>query len=111
MTDTFAQILRMMWIDDTIDEEGQINRGDIMSAFSVSVVQASLDLKRYMAANPRRIAYDVRAKTYVQIERSKPLFWRSARCASAEIVRQVAEVLNPQPSGGVRRNPPERTRP
>lgn len=95
MADRFSVIVRMMWIDDVIEEEGQINRADIMRAFALSAPQASLDLKRYMAANPSRIAYDVRAKTYVQIEGSTALFWRGARCAAAEMVRQVAEVLKP----------------
>jgi len=91
----FAVIVRMMWIDDLIEEEGYINRSDIMRAFSVSAPQASLYLKRYMAANPHRIAYDFLNKTYVQIEGSKPIFWRGARCAADEMVRQVVEVLNP----------------
>jgi hypothetical protein len=95
MTDTFAVIVRMMWIDDTIDNEGQINRADIARAFAVSTQQASLDLKRYMAAHPGRIAYDVRAKCYVQVEGSKTLFWGSARAAASEIVRQAAEVIAP----------------
>lgn len=93
---TFAIFVRMMWIDDVIDEEGQINRADIMRAFGVSVPQASLDLKRYMTANRRRIAYDPTARCYRQIEGTKPLFWGGARAAAAEIVRQVSEVL-PKP--------------
>jgi hypothetical protein len=95
MGDTFAVVVRMMWIDSTINDKGQINRADIMRAFAVSAPQANLDLKRYMAANAGRIAYDVRAKTYVQIEGSKPLFWGGARAAADKMVRQVAEVLNP----------------
>lgn len=86
---TFAVIVRMMWIDDVIDEEGEIGRSDICSAFMVSIPQASADLRRYMGANPRRISYDASLKRYVQIEGSKPLFWASARAAAAEIVRQV----------------------
>ena len=94
MADTFAVIVRMMWIDDVVDSEGQINRADIMRAFAISAPQASLDLRRYMATNPRRIAYDVRAKTYVQIEGTKPLFDRDSRVAAEEIVYRVRKVLN-----------------
>lgn len=89
----FAIIVRMMWIDEVIEEDGQINRSDIMRAFGLSNPQASLDLKRYMAANPRRIAYDPSARCYIKIEGTKPLFWGGARAAACEIVRQVSEVM------------------
>lgn len=98
---TFAVIVRMMWIDDVIDEEGEIGRDDIRRAFMVSIPQASTDLRRYRTANPGRIAYDNSLKRYVQIEGSKPLFWGSARAAAAEIVRQVSEI-NPANAGGAR---------
>lgn len=52
MTDAFATVVRLMWIDDLIDEEGHIQRGDITRAFRMSVPQASHDLRRYMQLNP-----------------------------------------------------------
>ena len=94
MTDRFSVMVRILWIDDVIEEDGQINRADIARAFSVSMPQASYDLKRYMAAHPGRIAYDVRAKTYAKIEGTHPLFNRGARCAAVEIVNQVQDLLN-----------------
>lgn len=89
MTDTFAQTVRMMWIDNVIDEDGEIGRGDIMAAFGISTPQASADLRRYMAKNPRRIAYDTHAKRYMVIEGTRPLFPQRARSAALEIVCQV----------------------
>lgn len=89
--DPFAVTVRMMWIDDVIDEEGQIQRSDIMRAFRISHAQASHDLRRYMSLHPNRMAYDVRAKCYVQVEGTSPLFTRGHRTAAADIVRAVME--------------------
>lgn len=91
MTDTFATVVRLMWIDDLIEEEGAIQRGDISRAFRMSIQQTSHDLRRYMQLNPRRIAYDPSPRCYVQIEGSKPLFTRGHRLAAADIVAAVAE--------------------
>ncbi|MFG6637337.1 hypothetical protein ACGYJ8_15365 [Sulfitobacter sp. 1A12126] len=91
MTDAFATVVRLMWIDDLIEEEGQIQRSDIARAFRMSVQQASHDLRRYMQLNPRRIAYDPSPRCYIQVEGSMPLFTRGHRCAAAEIVSVVAE--------------------
>lgn len=91
MTDAFATVVRLMWIDDLIEEEGQIQRKDIARAFRISIQQASNDLRRYMQLNPRRIAYEPSPRCYVQIEGSKPLFTRGHRCAAAGIVSAVAE--------------------
>lgn len=91
MTDAFATVVRLMWIDDWIEEVGQIQRSDIARAFRMSVQQASHDLRRYMQLNPRRIAYDPSPRCYIQVEGSKPLFTSGHRCAAAEIVSAVAE--------------------
>lgn len=91
MTDAFATVVRLMWIDDLIEEEGQVQRGDIARAFRMSVQQASHDLRRYMQLNPGRIAYDPSPRCYVQVEGSKPLFTRGHRCAAADIASAVAD--------------------
>lgn len=87
----FAQVVRLMWIDDFIDEEGSIQRADIALAFRMSIPQASHDLSLYRKLNPRRIAYDPSPRSYVMIEGSHPLFTRSHRKAAAEIVEAVKE--------------------
>lgn len=88
---TFAQLVRLMWIDDLIDNEGQINRGDVARAFRTSVQQSSHDLALYQKLNPRRIAYDVRQKTYTQTDGSQPLFTAGHRLAAFEIVEAVKD--------------------
>lgn len=89
MRDTFAQTVRMIFIDMVIAEEGQIGRSEIMAAFGVSTVQASADLGRYMAKNPRRIAYDTRDKRYFVIEGSRPIYRDAARSAVIDLVHEV----------------------
>lgn len=91
MTYPFATVVRLMWIDDLIEEEGQIQRSDIARAFRISIQQASHDLRRYMQLNPRRIAYDPSRRCYIQIEGSKPVFSRGHRCAAVNIASAVAE--------------------
>ena len=91
MTDPFATIVRLMWIDDLIEEEGQIQRNDIARAFRMSIQQASHDLRRYMQLNPSRIAYDPSPRCYTRIENSKPLFTGGNRAAAAGIVSAVED--------------------
>lgn len=91
--DPFAVIVRLMWIDGVIDNDGEINRCEIRQAFGISAPQASLDLRRYMELNPGRIAYDVRRKRYVQVEGSRPLYKSAQQEAAAEMVRQVCAAI------------------
>jgi len=94
MTDAFATIVRLMWIDDLIHEEGQIQRSDIARAFRMSTQQASHDIRRYLQLNPRRIAYDPSPRCYIQVEGSKPLFTPEQRCAATKIVSAVADLID-----------------
>ena len=99
--DPFSVIVRLMWIDGVIDNDGEINRSEISQAFGISTPQASIDLRRYMELNPSRIGYDVRGKCYQKIEGSKPLYTTAQQEASAEMVRQVdaaiLRALEPRP--------------
>ncbi len=97
MTETFAQTVRMMWIDAVIDEDGEIGRADITQAFGVSVPQASCDLRRYREINPRRIAYDPSHKRYVVVEGTNPAFMTDARRAAFEIVNAVRSIPTKAP--------------
>ena len=91
MSYAFATVVRLMWIDDTIEKEGQIQRSDIACAFRLSLSQTSYDLRKYMQLNPRRIVYDPSQHCYIQVEGSKPLFTLDQRCAAFEIVFAVGE--------------------
>lgn len=87
--DPFAVIVRLMWIDGVVENDGEINRREISQAFGISIPQASADLRRYMELNPGRIAYDLSGKRYVQVEGTRPLYKPAQQEAAAEVVRQV----------------------
>ncbi len=89
MADTFAQTVRMIWIDAVIDDDGEIGRGEIMAAFGVSPAQASHDIRKYLSKNPRRIGYDVSLKRYLVIQGTQPLYPLSARSAAVDVVNAV----------------------
>ena len=91
-TNTFAQTLRMIWIDAVITEDGEINRSDIMRAFLISTPQASADLGRYQRLYPRQIYYDRSDKCYRRIEDAPPVYSSSAHRAAFDAVRAVLEV-------------------
>lgn len=55
---------RQFFIGDRLRKKRHINRKDICKAFGVSVPQASLDLNRYIAANPGALAYNTSTKRY-----------------------------------------------
>lgn len=65
---------RLEFIEFRLYWEGQVNRGDLMEAFSVSVNQASTDLNRYIGMAPDNIVYDKSARTYIQGSKFAPLF-------------------------------------
>lgn len=87
--DCFSVMVRLMWIDGVIENDGEINRADISRAFGVSTPQASADLARYREINPNRIAYDPSRKCYVLVEGTKALCSATQQEAAAEMVRQV----------------------
>lgn len=90
--DPFALIVRLLWIDDVIEEEGTIQRGDIMRAFGTSLPQASIDLRHYRDRHPNRLHYDLSARAYVAVEGSKPLFTRGHRQAANAIVDAIRDL-------------------
>ena len=61
---TYAQTMRLIWIDGMLASVGTIRRADICRMFLISIPQASLDLRAYLNAFPAGIAYDARAKCY-----------------------------------------------
>lgn len=64
---TFAQTMRLIWIDSVLSADGSINRRDIAIMFQISTPQASLDLRAYQAAFPTGIEYDRRKKCYRRV--------------------------------------------
>lgn len=63
---TRGQMLRMIWIDGVLEMGGRppLRRALICHGFGLSVPQVSIDLKRFQALFPGRMAYDKSAKVY-----------------------------------------------
>lgn len=64
---TFAQTMRLIWIDAMLSSGYALNRSDICAAFGVSTPQASLDLTAYRTLHGDKIAYDTSRKNYIRI--------------------------------------------
>jgi hypothetical protein len=119
-TDTLkhAQRERLIFLDKRLVWRGRANRRDIVDRFGVSVPQAALDFKTYLAltgeAGP---AYDPELKSYIAGQRFRPLFpedsledWNSnvkdlleerfdalpslSRACDAEVVARVARAMS-----------------
>lgn len=60
----WAEQQRMDWIANRIRQRRRINRKDIMEMFRISLPQASIDLRKFMALHPDSLTYDTKAKCY-----------------------------------------------
>jgi ABC-type uncharacterized transport system YnjBCD substrate-binding protein len=63
MSDWF-RIYRQGWIAETVRIFGFINREHIEKKFGISTPQASIDLQRFIDANPGVLTYNRAAKRY-----------------------------------------------
>jgi len=59
-----AQKLRLIWIDACLDQDLGLNRCDVMTAFNISMPQASHDFRAYINRWPDCIRYDKSRKSY-----------------------------------------------
>ena len=57
---------RLEFIEFRLFWEGNVNRGDLIDTFGISVNQSSTDLNRYLSLAPENMEYDKSAKTYVR---------------------------------------------
>lgn len=55
---------RLEFIKNKLDNEGTINRSDIMLEFEVSEMTAAVDLKNFRSMHPDYIEYDYAVKTW-----------------------------------------------
>lgn len=62
---------RMDWIAETLHVFGFINREHLQRKFGISQPQASIDLRRFNAAHPGEMTYDLSAKRYVAAKQEK----------------------------------------
>ena len=85
---TFAQTMRLIWIDAMLSTVGTIRRGDICRMFLITTAVASRDLAAYQAAFPAGIVYDRRAQLYRRVG-TDSLFDDHARAAVAKAAQHV----------------------
>lgn len=60
----YAVTKRLRLIDFLLDQFGYVNRAHLMEYYGISSVQASKDIKDYLALAPCNLAYDLVGKTY-----------------------------------------------
>jgi predicted DNA-binding transcriptional regulator YafY len=82
---------RLEFIEFRLFWEGQVNRGDLMDAFGVSVNQASTDLNRYIGMAPDNMVYDKSARTYIRGTEFEPLFLKPDASRYLSQLRSVAD--------------------
>lgn len=70
----FAQKMRLIWIDATLCRIGNLQRGDLIRAFGISVPQASKDIQAFIARWPDAIEYDSSARWYSRPDQASNAF-------------------------------------
>lgn len=89
---TYAQIMRLIWIDMFVaNGDSQLQREHIRVAFDISILQASIDIKRFISLFPGRLVYDKSRKGYLVAPGSKPAFDDASHSAVALACSAVAK--------------------
>ncbi|MGD0960030.1 MAG: hypothetical protein ABSB19_09505 [Methylomonas sp.] len=65
---------RLQWLEDRIFWLGELNRSDLVSRFSISLQQASSDIKLYQELAPKNMLYNGSKKIYFKSDNFCPLF-------------------------------------
>jgi DeoR/GlpR family transcriptional regulator of sugar metabolism len=58
---------RMDFITECLEQQGKVNRKDLMDKFGISLPQASIDLQKYKSINPNNMTYNLAKKQYQPI--------------------------------------------
>ncbi len=82
---------RLEFIEFRLFWEGQVDRGDLMDAFGVSVNQASTDLNRYIGMAPDNMVYDKSARAYIRGSTFDPMFLKPDASRYLSQLRSVAD--------------------
>lgn len=82
---------RLEFIEFRLFWEGRVNRGDLTTAFGVSVNQASTDLNRYIGIAPDNMVYDKSARTYVRGAGFAPLYLQPDASRYLSQLRSVSD--------------------
>jgi hypothetical protein len=98
-THRWGQARRLTFIDIRLQYDGRINRSDLIDFFSISVPQATADLKRYQELAPGNVAYDPRLRVYVTLKGFEPVFaHRTASLYLDDLARLARGMINPTES-------------
>ena len=97
---------RLEFIEFRLFWEGNVNRGDLMDAFGVSVNQASTDLNRYIGMAPKNMLYDKRARTYIRGTTFEPLFLKPDASSYLSQLRSVADGILDRADAWIGQFPP-----
>jgi hypothetical protein len=85
---TFAQRLRMVWIDAMLWRRGNVNRCDICEAFGVSMRQAANDFRAFRSEWPAAMTYNRYTKTYERVA-PEPVFRQDQHQAALDAAALV----------------------
>ncbi|MPZ58419.1 MAG: hypothetical protein GEU91_18390 [Rhizobiales bacterium] len=89
MSERYAALLRLAYIDRCLALHGEVQRADITRTFWVSQAQASADIGAFNRTHPGVMAYDKSRKRYVPA-RAK---YRSVYCHDDPNVRRALSLL------------------
>jgi predicted DNA-binding transcriptional regulator YafY len=70
----WSQERRLQFIDFRLQWDGKLNRADLTKFFQISVPQASMDIRRYIALAPANLAYDHSQRIYVAAPAFSPIY-------------------------------------
>ena len=70
----WSQERRLQFIDFRLQWDGKLNRADLTQFFQISVPQASIDIREYLALAPDNLVYDRSSRLYAATPDFSPLF-------------------------------------
>ena len=82
----FAQVLRLVWIEDAAAQPAGLRRQDLIKVFGMSKSQASKDLAVFQKLYPKALTYDMSAKCF---RSANAAFTRQARADALAAVKTV----------------------
>jgi hypothetical protein len=89
----FAQLMRLVWIDHHLASGQMLRRADIQTAFLISTVQASHDIRTYERLYPGRLDYNRSAKAYRMRYGAQPAFPSRLRISVHITAEEMADCL------------------
>src|SRR5712692_4503049 len=86
---------RLQFIEFRLFWDGQVNRGDLVRYFGISVPQASTDLARYQEIAGGNLQYDKRARAYVATPAFRPVILEPSASRYLAQLRAIADGVLP----------------